>query len=63
MTKQELLNKLNKKIDDLILNGKRYTNEYKRLCKLHRQIVNEIEEEESYRTMNDPITKVKEQNL
>lgn len=40
MTKKQMLQKLNKQIDDLILKGKDNTPEYQRLCQLHRKIRN-----------------------
>lgn len=43
MTKQEILNKLNKKIDELIINGQKGTDKYKTLTRIHKQIRNEIE--------------------
>lgn len=38
-TQKDIINKLNKKIDDLIIKGKTQTTEYKRLERLHYLIV------------------------
>lgn len=40
MNKKTILKKLNSKIDELILKGKEHTKEYKRLIRLHYNIVN-----------------------
>lgn len=42
MNKKELLKKLNKKIDELVLKGKTKSEEYKRLCKIHYALVTEM---------------------
>lgn len=35
MNKNETIKILNKKIDEMIINGQQGTDEYKRLCRLH----------------------------
>jgi polyhydroxyalkanoate synthesis regulator phasin len=39
MNKTEAIKKINKLIDDLIIEGKKNTAEFKRLCKLHKQLI------------------------
>ena len=39
MNKTKILEQLNKKIDNLIINGKTKSDEFKRLCILHKSII------------------------
>jgi len=39
MTKKETIAKLNDKIDELIIEGKTKTKEFKRLMRLHKQLI------------------------